>query len=121
MISKETEEQIAEKMTDRFYEEYGEMLKKFGDRGRHHTKNDNKHHLKYLKTSAKLDNKEMFVDYATWLNTVLVSRNVPTELLIKNFQWLVEEFENMDEPPVHYIETLHLALKELREKQAHGE
>ncbi|MBM7095534.1 MULTISPECIES: hypothetical protein [Alteribacter] len=119
MISQAEEERIAIKLTDRFYEEYGEMLKKFGDRGRTHTKNDIHHHFNYLKTAHELNNKTTFTDYAIWLNTVLTSRGVPTELLEKNFQWLIEEFENHDDPEVFYIETLELALQELREVEQH--
>ncbi|WP_035187490.1 hypothetical protein [Alteribacter aurantiacus] len=117
MVSQEEEDRIAIKLTDRFYEEYGDMLEKFGDRGKKHTRNDIHHHFDYLKTSEKLNNKTVFIDYATWLNTVLTSRDVPTELLMKNFEWIVEELENHDDPPVFYIETLHLAIKELHEQE----
>lgn len=83
-------QQIAEKTANAIYEAYPDLWERFGERGYEHTVKDNHHHLDYLETAWELQSAQSFVDYAIWLETVLVSRNVETALIIDNFKRLMD-------------------------------
>ncbi|PYZ91596.1 hypothetical protein CR194_18345 [Salipaludibacillus keqinensis] len=109
------EEEIAERLTNRFYEEDDVILKKFGDRGRKHTKEDLLHHFNYLKSAYNLKNEQVFVDYALWLHQILVTREVPGEMLTRSFDWIYQELEGLEENEQarFYQQCLKLAKAEL--------
>lgn len=89
-MTPEQKQLIAKKTADAIYEAYPNLWDRFGDRGYAHTIKDNHHHLDYLETAWELNSSQSFVDYAIWLETVLVSRNVETALIIDNFKRLIE-------------------------------
>lgn len=89
-MNQQQKQQIAEKTAEGIYEAYPNLWERFGDRGYAHTVKDNHHHLDYLETAWELQSEQSFLDYAVWLETVLVSRNVETALIIDNFQRLIE-------------------------------
>ncbi len=89
-MNQQQKQQIAEKAAEGIYEAYPNLWERFGDRGYAHTVKDNHHHLDYLETAWELQSEQSFLDYAVWLETVLVSRNVETALIIDNFQRLIE-------------------------------
>ncbi|SES18894.1 hypothetical protein [Salipaludibacillus aurantiacus] len=111
-----SEEAVAEALTEKFYEQDGAELEKFGDRGRKHTKEDLLHHFNYLNTAYELENEQIFVDYALWLHQVLVTRGVPEEMLLKSFAWIDEELERYEEDKrmAFYQKCLRLANDALR-------
>lgn len=89
-MTPEQKQLIAKKTADAIYEAYPNLWDRFGDRGYAHTIKDNHHHLDYLETAWELNSSQSFVDYVIWLETVLVSRNVETALIIDNFKRLIE-------------------------------
>ncbi|WP_280771048.1 hypothetical protein [Salipaludibacillus daqingensis] len=115
MSAELNEEALADQLTERFYTEHGEELAVFGDRGRKHTKQDLMHHLNYLKNAYLLKNEQIFIDYALWLHQVLVTRDVPGEMLTLSFQWIDEELEQYqkNERFDFYQKCLQLAIAEL--------
>ncbi|MFC4712780.1 hypothetical protein [Planococcus dechangensis] len=82
-------QQIAQDTANGIYEAYPNLWERFGDRGFEHTVKDNHHHLDHLETAWELKDQQVFLDYAVWLETVLVSRNVETALIIDNFERLM--------------------------------
>lgn len=61
---------------------------RYGARGRTHSRQDAEHHLGYLAESLDADDPEVFVRYAAWLRTVLVSRGMSTAHLAESFDLL---------------------------------
>lgn len=88
-MNPQQKEQIAQDTANGIYEAYPNLWERFGDRGFEHTVKDNHHHLDHLETAWELKDQQVFLDYAVWLETVLVSRNVETALIIDNFQRLM--------------------------------
>lgn len=88
-MNPQQKEQIAQDTANGIYEAYPKLWERFGDRGFEHTVKDNHHHLDHLETAWELKDQQVFLDYAVWLETVLVSRNVETALIIDNFQRLM--------------------------------
>lgn len=88
-MNPQQKEQIAQDTANGIYEAYPNLWERFGDRGFEHTVKDNHHHLDHLETAWELEDQQVFLDYAVWLETVLVSRNVETALIIDNFQRLM--------------------------------
>jgi hypothetical protein len=58
---------------------------RFGDRGRRHALEDQRHHLKHLVLALNVDHPELLTEYATWLQVVLTSRGMCTRHLADNF------------------------------------
>lgn len=79
---------IAAETATSIYAAFPILWERFGERGFEHTEKDNHHHLDHLETALALDDEQVFVDYAIWLETVLTSRNVETALIIDNFERL---------------------------------
>ncbi len=88
-MNADQKQQIAARTAEDIYEAYPNLWERFGDRGYEHTVKDNHHHLDYLETAWELGDENIFVEYSVWLETVLVSRNVETALIIDNFQRLI--------------------------------
>lgn len=90
-------QQIAKNAANQIYEAYPTLWERFGERGFEHTEKDNMHHLDHLETAYDLKDKQVFLDYSLWLEKVLTSRNVETDLIVDNFErltsLLVEEIE----------------------------
>ncbi|GKV69779.1 hypothetical protein NCCP2716_22770 [Sporosarcina sp. NCCP-2716] len=88
-MNQETKEQIVDEVVWQIYEAYPWLSEKFGDNGRFRTAEDNFHHLNHLETAFQMDDPRFFLDYTKWLNDILTSRNVGTELIVDNFERLV--------------------------------
>ena len=58
---------------------------RFGDRGRRHALEDQRHHLEHLVLALNVDHPELLTEYATWLQVVLTSRGMCTRHLADNF------------------------------------
>lgn len=95
MIDLIVKENIVDQIVHKFYDQYPELIKKFGENGKKRTREDNYYHLQYLETAFELHNEQVFIDYSLWLNEVLTSRGVGTSLIIKNFQWLSEAVDQL--------------------------
>lgn len=77
---------IAELVTTQIYEAYPELLEKYGEQGKRKCKEDNVHHMRQLDAAFRLANDQPFVDYALWLNGILVRHGMLLAHLIDNFE-----------------------------------
>ncbi|WP_026571150.1 MULTISPECIES: hypothetical protein [Sediminibacillus] len=66
------------------------LLEKFGERGIVKCREDNQHHMDHLETAFSVDDVQIFIDYAVWLNDILTVRGMKTEHLISNFRLIQE-------------------------------
>jgi hypothetical protein len=86
-------ETVIHRSVKEIYVKYPELDEKFGERGREKCYEDNVYHFQYLETSAGLGSSKVFIDYALWLNSVLVSRGMSTDHLIDNFRSIITALE----------------------------
>ena len=70
-------EPCATYVTHEIYAKYGEVLARFGDRGRQVCRQDVLHHLTYLACALAQQTPAPFVQYVLWLKDVLGGRGVP--------------------------------------------
>ncbi len=87
----------------KLYERYPELDEKYGEAGREKCYEDNIHHFNYLDSAVEVKEEKVFVDYAIWLNSVLVSRGMKSDHLIDNFNCMIEALE---ESPNEYNKDL---------------
>ncbi|MBS2970632.1 hypothetical protein J9317_17960 [Metabacillus sp. KIGAM252] len=89
------------------YEQYPELLEKYGETGKRKCREDNEHHLKHLATAYEAQMPKIFTDYAVWLNNVLTSRGMKSEHLIDNFERIEKALEDVEVPEkdsyCHYL------------------
>lgn len=112
---------IVEKVVAAMYKDFPFLEEKFGDKGKERTIEDNFYHFLYLNTAYKLNDTNTFTEYATWLNSVLVSRGLKTEMIIYNFKKIQECMPGILEPEVEkkfmdYLEAGIQTLKEVADK-----
>ncbi|MUV37743.1 hypothetical protein JNUCC1_01549 [Lentibacillus sp. JNUCC-1] len=81
-------QQIAETLTNDIYQSYPYLWNKFGESVYEHTIADNLHHLNHLELAIQLEQSNIFRDYTKWLDTVLTTRGIGTDLIIDNFKRL---------------------------------
>ena len=81
---------------------------RFGDRGRRHALEDQRHHLDHLVLALKVEHPEMLAEYAKWLQVVLTSRGMCTRHLADNFMLLGDLLDLAGDsrvnPARHYLE-----------------
>ncbi|WLR49362.1 hypothetical protein LC065_09580 [Halobacillus litoralis] len=116
-MNKSEQSRLVQLVADEIYEAYPYLWGKFGQNGRDRTEEDNFHHLDHLQAAYEMDSVDFFIDYTKWLNTVLTSREVPTSLIIDNYERLVrllKDMEVVDEAEKQcYIKYLDEALQHL--------
>lgn len=110
------EHAFAEKVTSKIYERTPSLLERYGERGKKKCLEDNLHHVRQLSTAVELNNGEFFVDYARWLNGILMRHGMETSHLIENFEIIfiaLEELTIAGEKVGIYREFLEKAIKTL--------
>ncbi|MEC3884527.1 hypothetical protein GLW00_04670 [Halobacillus litoralis] len=116
-MNKSEQSRLVQLVADEIYEAYPYLWEKFGQNGRDRTEEDNFHHLDHLQAAYEMDSVDFFMDYTKWLNTVLTSREVPTSLIIDNYERLVRLLKNMEvvdeDEKQCYIKYLDEALQHL--------
>ncbi|MCD5325214.1 MULTISPECIES: hypothetical protein [Pontibacillus] len=90
-------EHIVDQIVNEIYEAYPFLWERFGENGRKRTKEDNYHHLDHLSTTYEMGEEQFFMDYTKWLQTVLTSRDVGTELIIDNYERLYRHLEGLED------------------------
>ncbi|MGR9048921.1 hypothetical protein ACQ4XT_09855 [Halobacillus faecis] len=95
-MNKSEQSRLVQLVADEIYEAYPYLWQKFGQNGRDRTEEDNFHHLDHLQAAYEMDSVDFFIDYTKWLNTVLTSREVPTSLIIDNYERLVRLLKDME-------------------------
>ncbi|WP_046176082.1 hypothetical protein [Domibacillus indicus] len=117
MIFEQVEHYIAVIM-DGMYRDYPELMNRFGERGREKCREDNHHHFNHLKTAHELQNVQLFVDYAHWLTSLLVSRGMKAEHVIDNFERIQQVLEdNQSEEADKYKSMLAKAIVSIERRE----
>ncbi len=117
-MDQETKEQIVDEIVWQIYDAYPWLAERFGDNGRFRTAEDNFHHLNHLETAFQMNDLRFFIDYTKWLNEVLTSRNVGTELIVDNFERLASILpgkldEARETAYLHYLQQALVTLQQL--------
>ncbi|MBD7965995.1 hypothetical protein [Fictibacillus norfolkensis] len=81
---------MVERVTEKIYENDPTLVERYGDKGRTKCVEDNHHHFKHLETAYELDNSAFFIDYAIWLDGILQKFGMSTQLLMDNFDFIIE-------------------------------
>ena len=108
--------EIVEEVTNGIYEAYPFLLEKYGEHGKERCKEDNIHHLKTLETAFQVKDEKIFVDYTIWLNSILTSRGMKSDLIIDNFKRLLVALDGKLEEEAQasfYISALNSGVAEL--------
>lgn len=87
----EQKEAIARSVTGLLYAEMPWLVDKYGERGRLKCLQDMRYNLEYLVPAVELDDPELFVRYARWVDSLLRSRGVPTGELVRSFQLMASD------------------------------
>ncbi|MCA1321830.1 hypothetical protein LC085_18180 [Bacillus tianshenii] len=108
---------IVEKVVATMYSDFPFLEEKFGEKGKERTIEDNFYHFLYLNTAYKLNDTDTFIDYATWLNSVLVSRGLKTDMIIYNFEKIQECMPGILEPEVEkkFMDYLEAGIQKLKQ------
>ncbi len=85
--------QLIDRVTDRIYAMEPDLWEKYGERGVQKSKEDLMHHIRHLETTYQLQDAKVFVDYAVWLNGILVAHGMKTHHLTDSFRVIGEELE----------------------------
>ncbi|WP_077356372.1 hypothetical protein [Virgibacillus halodenitrificans] len=112
-MDKTRKDQIVTEVVKQIYDAYPTLWDKFGDNGHKRTTEDNYHHLNHLETAFYMNDQQFFMDYTKWLEQVLTTRNVGTELIIDNYERLVSQMRE-DEEEKMYSSYLNNALTLLK-------
>lgn len=86
----ETKQLMATETAKSIYEAYPDLWERFGEKGFTHTEKDNHHHLDHLETAFSMEDEAIFLDYTKWLESVLRSRGIETNLIVDNFERLMK-------------------------------
>lgn len=78
------------------YQAYPWLTERFGQNGMERTVEDNYHHLNHLETAYEMEQESFFVDYAKWLESILASRGVGTDLIVDNFDRILKWMDQVE-------------------------
>lgn len=81
---------MVERVTEKIYQNDPSLVERYGDKGRAKCIEDNHHHFKHLDTAYELDNGTFFIEYAIWLDGILQKFGMSTQLLMDNFDFIIE-------------------------------
>jgi hypothetical protein len=89
---------MIDEITQGIYEAYPELLSKYGEQGKQKCREDNRHHLRHLETAYQVGSDQVFVDYAIWLNGILIRHGMGPEHLIDNFERIYQVLQGKELP-----------------------
>ena len=81
-----------EAVTERFYQTHGSLYAQFGQRGRDACRQDLNFHLEFLRPVLEFGMVQPMIEYLDWLDSVLVSRAIPSDHLAQSLDWLGDYF-----------------------------
>jgi Phycobilisome protein len=87
----EQKEVIARSVTGLLYAEMPWLVDKYGERGRLKCLQDMRYNLEYLAPAVELEDAELFVRYARWVDGVLSARGIPTGELARSFELMAND------------------------------
>lgn len=98
-VLNEMADRLAGEVTDRQYEQQPELVNRFGPLGRLRTRQDSLYHLRYLAESVTMDSPLLFIQYISWLRTLLIQYKVTDEDLLINL-FLIRDalVQSVEEP-----------------------
>ncbi len=82
----------AQTVAERFYHVHGAHYERFGTKGHEACYEDLMFHLEFLRPALEFGLIQPMIDYLCWLNSVLSSRDIPSEHLSLSLDWLGEFF-----------------------------
>lgn len=85
---------IVKEIVAEIYERHPDLWDKFGNFGHEKTYEDNMHHFDNLDIAFQVNDPEVFITYSVWLNDVLTSRGVTTDIIIENYEIIIDKIEN---------------------------
>jgi methanogenic corrinoid protein MtbC1 len=77
---------IAEAVTEEFFQRHPDWLVKYGERGRRLGIEDAGYHLEFLASAVESGNTIPFEDYSRWTTSMLGARNIDTHFVVENLQ-----------------------------------
>ncbi|MCM3784974.1 hypothetical protein M3231_18550 [Neobacillus mesonae] len=104
-------ERLIEEVTARIYYNAPELIDRYGEVGRQKCREDNLHHMKHLHTAYMLKNPKVFVDYAVWLNGILLTHGMDTRHLIENFRYISESLHLLEEQEENVLDIYRHCLR----------
>lgn len=78
------------------YESYPWLTERFGQNGIERTIEDNYHHLNHLETAYEMGQESFFIDYSKWLESILTSRGVGTDLIVDNYKKILYWMDHVE-------------------------
>ncbi|GAF66087.1 hypothetical protein BTS2_2987 [Bacillus sp. TS-2] len=114
-MNRSNKEKVVSLVVKEIYEEFPFLWEKYGEHGLERTKEDNYPLLKYLETAFQLKDETHFVEYALWLNNILTTRGMSTNIIIDNFERLafhLPSYTSSEEKKafLNYINEANIAL-----------
>lgn len=113
---------IAQECFERAYATWPELEQRFGQRGRHHTAEDNFWHLDHLDTAVSAGAPEVFTEYTDWLVGLLLARGLGRHHIAGVYDFLAQSLDRIACPPrqeSHRRELVHL-LQQNRDRVLSG-
>lgn len=96
-------DRLIEQVTERIYEADPGLHDKYGEKGKAKCGEDNLHHMRHLETAYEIQNAEVFIDYALWLNGILVRHGMESRHLTENFRYISEALTLVEDLDVHVL------------------
>src|SRR5918997_6843321 len=99
-------QELAEAITDRYYQLHPELAERFGPAGRSHCPQDTEYHLSYLSAAVAAGTPAFFTEYVDWCKTMLGARGIGAGDLAENLRILWEVLERSLPPDVCTLAVL---------------
>ncbi|MBM7551284.1 hypothetical protein [Thalassobacillus pellis] len=103
---------LVDLVVEDIYTSFPNLIDKFGEHGKERTIEDNFHHLDHLETAYQMGSGAFFKDYTLWLNNILTSRGVRTDLIVDNYKRLIQRMDKVEFESVKERQTYIMYLQE---------
>ncbi|MBL0388229.1 hypothetical protein JJB07_16570 [Tumebacillus sp. ITR2] len=109
---------LVDEVTAGIYEEFPELLERYGERGKVKCREDVFYHLEHLQIAFNMKQDKLFVDYAIWLDGLLRSRGMTTAHVVDSFSRIERAMAGKlpGDLQAGFAHLLQLAVKTLLEK-----
>jgi hypothetical protein len=89
---------VAASSFERLYATWPELDERYGERGRHHTAEDNLWHLDHLDEAVAAGDPELFAHYTDWLVGLMLPRGLMREHVAGAYGFLADALERVECP-----------------------
>lgn len=83
-------EQVAEAVTEEFFQRHPDWLDRYGERGRRHGVEDARFHMDFLAGAVEAGSTQPFADYARWTVRVLRGRGIEPGFVAENLEQIAQ-------------------------------